>query len=97
MEENSQPHKNKDPYAIALGQRLIQIRAGYTQEQQAEYLQLHVNTLARYERGERLPHFAALKRLAECGVNLDWLLTGRGAPLYYRGVIGQRERLLVSL
>jgi phage repressor protein C with HTH and peptisase S24 domain len=61
----------------ALGRRLILVRGRITQDAYAAQLGVHVNTLARYERGERLPGADFLQRLGANGVNLHWLLTGQ--------------------
>ncbi|GAB4186001.1 MAG: hypothetical protein Tsb002_10100 [Wenzhouxiangellaceae bacterium] len=61
-----------------LGVRILQLRSGITQEVYARRLGVHVNTLARYERGERLPDAGFLLRLAATGVNIHWVLTGKG-------------------
>lgn len=61
----------------ALGRRLILVRGRMTQDAYAAQLGIHVNTLARYERGERLPGAEFLQRLGDNGVNLHWLLTGQ--------------------
>lgn len=63
-----------------IGRRLVQVRLPDTQEEYAQRLNIHVNTLARYERGERLPAADFLRRLASHGVDLHWLLTGTAQP-----------------
>lgn len=63
-----------------IGRRLVQVRLPETQESYAQKLDIHVNTLARYERGERLPAADFLRRLAAYGVDLHWLLTGTAQP-----------------
>lgn len=62
----------------ALGKRLVAVRGRFTQEAYATQLGVHVNTLARYERGERLPDAEFFRRLGDNGVNLHWLITGDG-------------------
>lgn len=62
----------------ALGKRLVMVRGKLTQDAFATQLGIHVNTLARYERGERLPGAEFLSRLSDNGINLHWLLTGNG-------------------
>lgn len=59
-----------------LGQRLVLQRGNKTQEEYAALLEIHVNTLARYERGERLPTVTVLLKLRQLGVNIDHLLAG---------------------
>lgn len=60
--------------ALTLGQRLVLCRGDKTQEQFADELAIHVNTLARYERGQRLPTLPVLIKLQESGISLAWLL-----------------------
>lgn len=62
--------------AKTLGQRLVLQRGVKTQEEYAALLEIHVNTLARYERGERLPTVTVLLKLRQLGVNIDHLLAG---------------------
>ena len=61
----------------AIGRRLALVRGRCTQEEFADQLGVHVNTLARYERGERLPGTLVYLQLVSRGVDLRWLLTGR--------------------
>lgn len=65
-----------------IGARLKQIREGMklTQENIAPLLKVAKNTYQTYESGQRVPDGEALAPLAEMGVSIDWLLTGRGRP-----------------
>lgn len=60
----------------SLGQRLVHYRGNHTQAEFASLLGIHENTLARYERGERLPNLRFLLLLKQRGVRIDWLLEG---------------------
>lgn len=64
-----------------IGQRLAQIRfaRGDSQEEFASRLKISGRTYQRYEAGEALPKAQCFGSLGDLGVNLDWLLTGRGA------------------
>lgn len=66
---------------MEIGQRLAQIRLarGDSQEEFARRLQISGRTYQRYEAGEALPKVGCFGTLSDLGVNLDWLLTGRGA------------------
>ncbi|MGB0919862.1 MAG: XRE family transcriptional regulator [Alphaproteobacteria bacterium] len=65
-----------------IGQRLTEIRQsrGDSQEGFAARLQVSPRTYQRYEAGDALPKAQCFQSLADLGVNLDWLLAGRGAP-----------------
>lgn len=59
-----------------VGKRLVALRGGASQRAFATELGIAVNTLGRYERGERLPDGEVLVKLRERGADLNWLLTG---------------------
>lgn len=67
--------------SLEIGQRLGEIRQarGDSQEEFAARLQISGRTYQRYEAGEALPKAQCFHTLSDLGVNLDWLLTGRGA------------------
>ena|GEM_PF-6223757 len=51
---------------MKLGEKIKALRKGkYTQEKLAELIDVHVNTLLRWERGERIPTADKLKALAD--------------------------------
>ena len=71
--------KERDPFLVALGQRLREARhrSGLTQDQAAERIPIGRSTLAGWESGVAAPDPAKLVRIAEVyGVSLDWLLRG---------------------
>lgn len=60
--------------------RIREIRAGENQASFAAKLDVHVNTVRRWEAGTRLPSSDDLTRIRKkCGISIDWLLTGEGA------------------
>jgi phage repressor protein C with HTH and peptisase S24 domain len=62
---------------VAVGLRLSEVRGRRTREEFAPELDVHSNTLARYERGERLPETDFVITLAtKRGINPSWLLFG---------------------
>ena len=65
---------------MSLGERLRELRGALTQVEMAEKLGAHKNTLAAWERDERLPDAGALIKLLELfpKLNPNWLLMGRG-------------------
>lgn len=63
-----------------IGHRIEAIRGKASREIFAAELGVHPQTLARYEKGERLPDSAFLENVAKrSGVSAGWLLTGEGA------------------
>jgi len=68
----------RDAYAASLGERIRSCRAGFTREEFARRLDLHVNTIGKFERGITIPDAFALLRMAEIGkCPAEWLLTGQ--------------------
>lgn len=68
----------RDAYSLALGDRIRSCRTGMTREEFAKKLDLHVNTIGKFERGLTIPDAFALIRMAEIGkCPPEWLLTGR--------------------
>lgn len=63
---------------MAFKDRLKEIRKelGYTQKEMAKECGIAYATLQRYEKGAEFPAGALFLRIAECGYNLDWVLTG---------------------
>jgi len=58
--------KVKKVNLMKLGEKIKALRKGkYTQEKLAELIDVHVNTLLRWERGERIPTADKLKALAD--------------------------------
>lgn len=71
----------KDTYAIELGKRIRSVR-GYTSREKAiEGIDVHANTLAKYEKGEREARVSFVLAFAKkFGVDVGWLLSGRIPP-----------------
>lgn len=69
-----------------IGDRIVEVRGKMSRETFATELGVHPQTLARYEKGERLPDSAFLENLSKrYKVDAGWLLTGRtGTALDYR-------------
>lgn len=64
---------------MTIGNRLKIVRGDMNQYEFAEALSVHPNTVARYERGERLPDAEYLERVYKrFSVSPQWLLTGKG-------------------
>jgi phage repressor protein C with HTH and peptisase S24 domain len=69
--------ERRDTYAAALGERIRVCRAGATRDDFAGALDIHINTLGKFERGDTLPDAFMLVRIAEIGQRpLEWLLQG---------------------
>ena len=67
----------REAYAAALGERIRSCRRGMTREEFARRLDLHLNTIGKFERGVTVPDAFALLRIAEIGqCSPEWLLTG---------------------
>ncbi|MGQ7272260.1 XRE family transcriptional regulator [Marinobacter nauticus] len=72
-------HNTQNDAALAIGQRLAEIRNGKSQGAFAEELGIHKNSLGHYERGNRVPDAAVLLKLVEMGFSANWVLTGEGS------------------
>ncbi|GAB5478547.1 MAG: XRE family transcriptional regulator [Marinobacter nauticus] len=72
-------HDTQNDAALAIGQRLAEIRNGKSQGAFAEELGIHKNSLGHYERGNRVPDAAVLLKLVEMGFSANWVLTGEGS------------------
>lgn len=69
-----------------IGERLGELRGQNSRDTFAEKLGVHKNTIGNYERGDRQPEITFLQSLHErLDVNLNWLLTGDGAPYEEHG------------
>ncbi len=64
--------------AIAIGARLKSIRAGQTQKDFAESLNIALATYQNYERGDRMPVADVVLAFYRLGWNANWILTGEG-------------------
>lgn len=54
---------------------------GKTQESFAEFLGIPKQNLSSYEIGRRTPSDAVIQLICQkCGINKEWLLTGKGEP-----------------
>lgn len=65
--------------AAQVGKRLLEIRGDRSQREMGDEVGIALQTWARYERGERLPDPEVLIALGQRGVDLNWLMGGRGA------------------
>lgn len=64
---------------MSIGKRLKLIRGNMTQCEFAKTLSAHTNTIARYERGERIPDAEFIERVFKrFRVSPQWLLSGTG-------------------
>jgi phage repressor protein C with HTH and peptisase S24 domain len=73
--EMSQPEKD---FANALGERVRTARGKLSREALSAALEVHVNTVSKFERGESMPGAFALMQIAAItGCSVHWLLTGR--------------------
>lgn len=76
MTENST--EIRDAYAASLGDRIRECRSGISRDEFARQLDLHVNTIGKFERGLTVPDAFTLLRMAEIGkCTPEWLLTGQ--------------------
>ncbi|MDH1333248.1 helix-turn-helix domain-containing protein [Comamonas thiooxydans] len=67
----------RDAYAVSLGDRIRSCRSGMTRDEFAALLELHVNTVGKFERGLTIPDAYTLMRMAAIGkCSPDWLMTG---------------------
>lgn len=66
--------------AESIGDRLRAVRGGMSQDEFAVKLGVHKETIGKYERDKVVPGGDVLARLHEAfGVNINWLLTGKGS------------------
>lgn len=79
--ESADQPGSREP-ANGLGERLRYARGKDTQAEFGAKLGVHANTLARYEKGERLQLAQLLEQICRQRPNLNpaWLLTGEGDP-----------------
>lgn len=68
----------KQEMVSGVGGRLAEVRGPALQKAFAQLLGVHVNTYARWERGEAEIGASALARLHQLGVNPTWVVTGKG-------------------
>jgi transcriptional regulator with XRE-family HTH domain len=62
-----------------LGERLKQLRTGYSQQAVAERFGIPQTTWSNYEKGKNEPDFAFIDKVClEFRISADWLLFGRG-------------------
>jgi phage repressor protein C with HTH and peptisase S24 domain len=64
---------------MTIGERLKQVRGAMSQDEMAKALGVHKNTVANYEKGDRVPDAEYLMKVVEKieGVDAGWLLTGK--------------------
>lgn len=73
----SDPLSVSAPFSVELGKRLASVRGTASQKDFARSIDIHKNTLGKYERGERVPDAWVLSQLhAVYGVSPLWMLTG---------------------
>lgn len=84
-------HEARDPpewqeKQLEIGRRIALLRGEKSQAEFARWLAMHKNTLARYERGERMPDANFLLALnVATGANPAWVLLGdEGGPVRVR-------------
>ena len=65
----------------SVGERIRELRGEMQQAELADKLEIHKNTMANYERGERFPDVNILSKILEIfpDANPAWLLTGEGS------------------
>jgi transcriptional regulator with XRE-family HTH domain len=69
----------QDPSPVEIGLRIRSLRGKVSREEFARSLQIHPQTLVRYEKGERTPDAIVIARIcSETRVSLSWLLFGEG-------------------
>jgi len=62
-----------------IGKRLKEVRGSFSQQQFADVLEVHRNTVARYEREERVPDSEYIEQIyKKFSINPQWILTGEG-------------------
>ena len=62
-----------------IGKRLKEVRGSFSQQQFADVLEVHRNTVARYEREERVPDSEYIEQIyKKFPINPQWILTGEG-------------------
>ncbi len=79
----TKPGRELQPLSVAvqIGKRIVEVRGHRTQGDFAQSIDIHKNTLGKYERGERLPDAWVILQLMEIhNVNPTWLMTGGGEP-----------------
>jgi phage repressor protein C with HTH and peptisase S24 domain len=79
-----------------IGERLKKLRGKTSGEEFAARHHVHLQTLYRYERDERIPDINFFQSVSnESGVSLDWLVTGEGKMrregLQFAGITQTRE------
>ncbi len=86
-----------------IGRRLKKIRRklGLTQKEFATSIEISEATLRRYESGQNFPDAEVLERIADkYGVNIHWLVTGKG-PMFlrdsYKNIEPELLEILTSL
>lgn len=62
-----------------IGGRLKIVRGGKTQKEFAQELDISAPSLQKYELNESVPGGLALAKLSEKGIDVNWILTGKGS------------------
>lgn len=68
----------------SISQRLkdARIKSGMTQDEAAEKMGIHKNSLINYEKGRRVPNARMIATFAEIyGVDSDWLIQSENGPM----------------
>ncbi|MFJ4392981.1 helix-turn-helix domain-containing protein [Pseudomonas soli] len=82
--------------SCAIGERLREERErfGWNQEELGQRGGVNRNTQGKYEKGERNPDSAYLASVAEAGVDVLYVLTGRRTPVPVGDIDQESEELL---
>ena len=68
-----------DSFVAGIGQRLRELRGHMSQPRFAQQLDIHKNTVYRYEKEESFPDAECIGRIcSQFDVSADWLLFGEG-------------------
>lgn len=82
-EEATAPARKRDPEAVALGERIKGARGTVPMRVLAETMDVHENTLGKWERGETVPSALQLQKLArELGKKIDFFLAQPDGGLF---------------
>lgn len=72
---------------MSLAERLVQVRKtrGMSQKQIAAWVSVNEKTWQHYEAGSTEPKVSSLRRLADMGFDLNWIITGKKKELTFHG------------
>lgn len=65
---------------MIFGERLKMVRGNWTRDEFSSLIEVHKNTIARWEKGEQFPDVQQIDRILALvpGVNPTWFVTGEG-------------------